>query len=243
MDQPEKIEHDGLEHLEQIPLDSKDNESPEEKLPLWGAAKKRPRVILCCMVMSLSPLVNGFDTLIISLVTAMPAFQYVIVVSTGLLILQGCPCGLVQLTFFICRTVYGDPSGVIPAQWLSLWTSMIAVGIVAGAMSSGPTADRLGCRVSVFIGGAIAVAGSIVCVFSDQFEELQSRRILFLFAKIIVGIGLGFMLPASQTYISEIAPNELKGPLLSAYTLSMVRPSNTIEFILMANWIRSVDKS
>ncbi|CEL04584.1 hypothetical protein ASPCAL05712 [Aspergillus calidoustus] len=160
----------------------------------WEAAKKRPRVIICCIIMSLSPLVTGFDNIIIGLVTAMPAFQM----------------------------VYGDTSGVIPAQWLSLWTSMVAVGVITGAMLSGPIADRWGCRVSVLIGGVIAAAGSIICAFADEIGVLQNRRILFLFAKIIIGLGLGFMLPASQTYISEVAPVELKGPLLSAYTLSMV---------------------
>jgi MFS family permease len=100
---------------------------------------------------------------------------------------------------------------------------MVAVGVIAGAMLSGPVSDRWGCRVSVTVGGITAVAGSMVCAFSDEIDLLQYRRILFLFGKIIIGGGLGFMLPASQTYTSEVAPVELKGPLLSAYTLSMVR--------------------
>lgn len=100
---------------------------------------------------------------------------------------------------------------------------MVAVGIMIGAMLSGPLSDRWGCKFSVSFGGTITVAGSLICVFCDQLDVLQNRRILFLFAKIIIGVGLGFMLPASQTYISEVAPVELKGPLLSAYTLTMVR--------------------
>lgn len=100
---------------------------------------------------------------------------------------------------------------------------MVAVGVITGAMLSGPVSDRWGCRVSVTIGGIIAVAGSMVCAFADEIDVLRHRRILFLFGKIVIGGGLGFMLPASQTYISEVAPVELKGPLLSTYTLSMVR--------------------
>ncbi|KAJ5652635.1 hypothetical protein N7507_010061 [Penicillium longicatenatum] len=194
MSETEKVEHGRLEHVEQTSAGSRPDEAYEEQRSSWEAAKASPKAILCCIVMSLSPLVTGFDNIIIGLVTAMPAFQ----------------------------AVYGDVTGVIPAQWLSLWTSMVAVGVITGAMFSGPMSDRWGCRVPVFIGGIIAVAGSIICAFADEFDVLQHRRILFLFAKIIVGLGMGFMLPASQTYISEVAPVELKGPLLSAYTLSMV---------------------
>ncbi|KAJ6032507.1 hypothetical protein N7540_003239 [Penicillium herquei] len=194
MSESEKVQQGGLEHVEQISPGSKQDESSEEHISPWGAAKENPRVILCCIIMSLSPLVTGFDSIIIALVTAMPAFQM----------------------------VYGDTSDVIPAEWLSLWTSMVAVGVITGAMLSGPIADRWGCRIPISIGGVIGVTGSIICAFSDEIDVLQHRRILFLFAKIIVGLGLGFMLPASQTYISEVAPVELKGPLLSAYTLSMV---------------------
>ncbi|KAL2820612.1 general substrate transporter [Aspergillus granulosus] len=194
MGETEKVEQDVLEVVEQTSPGSKTDESYDEQRSPWEAAKASPKAIICCTIMSLSPLVTGFDNIIIGLVTAMPAFQM----------------------------VYGEASGVIPAQWLSLWTSMVAVGVIIGAMLSGPMSDRWGCRVPVLIGGFIAVAGSIICAFADELEVLQNRRILFLFAKIIVGLGMGFMLPASQTYISEVAPVELKGPLLSAYTLSMV---------------------
>ncbi|KAJ5525545.1 hypothetical protein N7494_012195 [Penicillium frequentans] len=193
MSEIEKVRQDDLEHLEQVSSAQKQDESNEEQRSLWEACKQSPRIIACCTVMSMNPFVFGFDNLLISLMTAMPAFQ----------------------------VSFGDSSGTIPAVWLSLWTSMVAVGIMIGAMLSGPLSDRWGCKFSVSFGGTIAVAGSLICVFCDQLDVLQNRRILFLFAKIIIGVGLGFMLPASQTYISEVAPVELKGPLLSAYTLTM----------------------
>jgi MFS family permease len=96
-------------------------------------------------------------------------------------------------------------------------------------MLSGPLSDRWGCKFSVSIGGTITVAGNLICVFSDEVDVLNHRRILFLFAKIIIGVGFGFMLPASQTYISEVAPVALRGPLLSAYTLFMVRSAETFD--------------
>ncbi|CEO60091.1 hypothetical protein PMG11_04734 [Penicillium brasilianum] len=184
----------GLEHLEQVSPGQKYEEGHQVQRSPWEAAKQSPKVILCCVVMSLSPFVTGFDNLIIGLMTAMPAFQ----------------------------STYGDSSGVIPALWLSLWTSMVAVGVVVGAMLAGLVSDRWGCRVAVMIGGLTAVTGSMICTFADELDVLQHRRVLFLFGKIIIGCGLGFMLPASQTYISEVAPAELKGPLLGAYLLSMV---------------------
>ncbi|KAL4733732.1 general substrate transporter [Aspergillus similis] len=191
MEGDKEIEQGGLEHRETV--SSAQDTTPGEQLCAWKTIKKCPRAVLSCVVMLLSPFVFGFDNIIISLMTAMPAFQ----------------------------SNFGDSSGVIPALWLSLWTSMVAVGVMIGAMAAGRVSERWGCRISVSVGASIAVAGTMTCTFSDELNALSSRRVLFLFGKMIIGSGLGLMLPASQTYISEVAPVALKEPLLSAYTLSM----------------------
>lgn len=48
------------------------------------------------------------------------------------------------------------------------------------------------------------------------------RRVLFLFAKIIIGMGCGVLMSACQTYISEIAPKNLRGVVLGFYAFNVV---------------------
>ncbi|KAJ0272770.1 hypothetical protein COL940_010275, partial [Colletotrichum noveboracense] len=47
------------------------------------------------------------------------------------------------------------------------------------------------------------------------------RRVLFLFAKIIIGMGCGVLMSACQTYISEIAPKNLRGVVLGFYAFNV----------------------
>lgn len=75
-DDIDKVGQGGLEHLEQVSPGQKEEEGYEVQRSPWEAAKESPKIILCCIVMSLSPFVTGFDNIIIGLMTAMPAFQY-----------------------------------------------------------------------------------------------------------------------------------------------------------------------
>ncbi len=49
------------------------NESTE--LTIWQTVKENPKVIGAAVAMTIGPVVYGFDSIIISLVTAMPSFQ------------------------------------------------------------------------------------------------------------------------------------------------------------------------
>lgn len=54
-------------------------------------------------------------------------------------------------------------------------------------------------------------------------ESFLSRRLAFFFAKICIGLGMGFLVATCQTYISEIASPKIRGPLLGLYTFMSVR--------------------
>jgi hypothetical protein len=112
---------------------------------------------------------------------------------------------------------------ILPAMWLSLWTSMISVGVMAGALATGYVCDHFGSRIAVLLGCLVSIAGAMVCTFSDHSGGLELRRVVFLIGKMVLGLGLGFVLPASQTYISEVSPMRVRGPLLSSFTMFVVR--------------------
>ncbi|KAJ6008269.1 hypothetical protein N7540_012245 [Penicillium herquei] len=171
--------------------------SDDDNLTMWQLMKKNNWAILYCCLMSVSPMVFGFDVITVGIATAMPAFQE----SFGTLT---------------------DGTYLLPAMWLSLWTTMMPVGIMFGSLSGSFTTDRYGTRWSTIIGGFFAVAGALLTLFSDRLSDLESRRGLFTGSKVILGWGLGFMLPASQTYVSEVSPVRLRGALLSFFTISML---------------------
>ncbi|KAJ5702008.1 hypothetical protein N7488_009556 [Penicillium malachiteum] len=156
--------------------------SDDDNLTMWQLTKKNIWAILYCCLMSVSPMVFGFDVITVGIATAMPAFQE----SFGTL---------------------ADGTYVLPAMWLSLWITMMPIGMERG----GPP-----------LSGFFAVAGALLTLFSNLLADLESRRGLFTGPKVILGWGLGFMLPASQTYVSEVAPVRLRGALLPFFTISML---------------------
>lgn len=46
---------------------------------------------------------------------------------------------------------------------------------------------------------------------------LTNRRVLFLFSKIVTGVGVGGLITTCQTYVSEVAPVKLRGGLLAFF--------------------------
>lgn len=52
--------------------------------------------------------------------------------------------------------------------------------------------------------------------------SVMDRRVVFLFAKIIIGMGCGSLMSVCQTYISEIAPKNLRGVVLGFYGFNIV---------------------
>ncbi|KAL3456929.1 general substrate transporter [Aspergillus heterothallicus] len=196
MDQKDTTQH--IEQGQEAPKPDNGQSQAGDNQTVWQVVWEKRMAVLYCLCLSLGPIAYGFDMIIISLVTAMPAFQ---------------------LNF-------GDPDGsgmyILPAMWLSLWTSMISVGVMAGALATGYICDHFGSRIAVLLGCLVSIAGAMVCTFSDHSGGLELRRVVFLIGKMVLGLGLGFMLPASQTYISEVSPMRVRGPLLSSFTMFVV---------------------
>lgn len=91
-----------------------------------------------------------------------------------------------------------------------------------GAGINGPLADRFGRKIPFITGGLFAVAAVAIFYMSDRSDSLDHRRGAFLAGKTVLGIALGMLISTCQTYISEVTPTRLRGPLLSIFTFVMV---------------------
>lgn len=87
--------------------------------------------------------------------------------------------------------------------------SAALIGMVFGALGSGPLADRCG-RKRVLV-GAVFLFGlfSLLSAFSASVEQLLVLRLL-------TGIGLGAAMPNATTLLSEYTPESLKSLLVTS---------------------------
>lgn len=105
------------------------------------------------------------------------------------------------------------------------WAASCAlVGCMAGAMISGVLSDRLG-RKKVLMISAFAFAISSLGIM------IPSGIGSFIFFRFIGGIGIGVASILSPMYISEIAPADIRGRLISIYQLGIVTGILLIYFV------------
>lgn len=105
------------------------------------------------------------------------------------------------------------------------WAASCAlIGCMAGAMLSGGLSDRLG-RKKVLMISAFAFAVSSVGIM------IPSGISTFIFFRFIGGVGIGIASILSPMYISEIAPANIRGKLISIYQLGIVTGILLIYFV------------
>lgn len=94
-------------------------------------------------------------------------------------------------------------------------TSMLLVGAAVGALTAGRAADALGRRMTLLIGGAVFVVGSIWCALADSIVMLGAARTF-------LGVAVGGVSIVSPMYIAEMVPPAVRGRLVSLNTLMIV---------------------
>ena len=92
--------------------------------------------------------------------------------------------------------------------------SVVLIGCMAGAASAGALADRIGRRLTLLVAGLIFLAGALISAFTPDENVL-------LFGRFVVGIGIGFSSVVAPLYISEVAPAEVRGALVSLYQFAI----------------------
>ena len=102
----------------------------------------------------------------------------------------------------------------LPTKLQEFTISVVLIGCMAGALTAGWFADRIGRRWTLFVAGVVFIAGAIVSAFApDEYVLLAGR--------LIVGIGIGFSSVVAPLYISEVAPSNVRGALVSLYQFAI----------------------
>ncbi|RJT45423.1 sugar porter family MFS transporter [Rahnella woolbedingensis] len=90
--------------------------------------------------------------------------------------------------------------------------SVMMLGAALGALCSGPLCSRLGRKKTLLIGAALFVVGSVGCAFAPDLQMLVISRFL-------LGAAVGVASFVAPLYLSEIAPEHIRGSMISLYQL------------------------
>ncbi|RYP47493.1 hypothetical protein DL768_006465 [Monosporascus sp. mg162] len=100
---------------------------------------------------------------------------------------------------------------VIPSSTASLFTSILSCGTFFGALIGGDIADFIGRRPTIISGCLVFCVGCVLQISSTNQE------VLFVFGRLIAGVGVGFISAVVILYMSEIAPKKVRGAIVSGY--------------------------
>jgi AAHS family 4-hydroxybenzoate transporter-like MFS transporter len=87
--------------------------------------------------------------------------------------------------------------------------SAALIGMVFGALGSGPIADRFGRKVVLVVAVGLFGFFSLLSAFSTSLDQLLVLRLL-------TGLGLGAAMPNATTLLSEYTPERLKSLLVTS---------------------------
>lgn len=96
-------------------------------------------------------------------------------------------------------------------------------GCIIGVSIAGYVADKIGRKKTLLITALLFAVSAIGSAIADSY-------IFFVIARIIGGVGVGAASMLSPLYISEIAPADKRGTLVSLYQLAIVLGINIVFF-------------
>ncbi|KAM0754628.1 general substrate transporter [Meredithblackwellia eburnea MCA 4105] len=118
------------------------------------------------------------------------------------------------------------------AQYVSVWGGMQSVGQVIGMTTLNFLSDKAGRKKTLY-------AIWICMVASVLAESLAKTWWAWLIAKILAGMGVGGMQATLPVYISEIAPTQLRGALINAYSAWFVVGQLVAPIVLQQNNLKT----
>jgi len=95
-----------------------------------------------------------------------------------------------------------------------LVVAAVPIGAVAGAAIAGPAADTYGRRLMILVAAAVFIVGALASAAAPGVEVL-------VIARVVIGVAIGLASAAAPVYISEVAPPESRGRLVSFFQLAV----------------------
>ncbi|KAF2645508.1 general substrate transporter [Massarina eburnea CBS 473.64] len=108
-----------------------------------------------------------------------------------------------------------DGTYEIPASDLSIMSSMINVGELVGSLGAAPLNDFLGRKGAFLVSAILAIIGTVLQVITDH------EKGIIIGGRVILGLGVGIFSSTGPLYIAEIAPTEIRGPLLGCWQFTI----------------------
>ncbi|KAF2462631.1 MFS general substrate transporter [Lindgomyces ingoldianus] len=180
------------------PKGTKDDE--HKSAPLGKSVKQYSTLVWWMLGLSIAILYSGYDSVILGTLNAVDAYQR----DWGEWMFNDDP-----------KPEKAKWEWTIPALWLSLWDGIGPLGQIAGTALGGWLVDRRGRRFCLMVGSTIGIVAILELFFSNRPADKEWRRIMLLIGKVLQGFGLGIIKIGTITYMSEVTPTKLKGPIMS----------------------------
>jgi sugar porter (SP) family MFS transporter len=124
-------------------------------------------------------------------------------------LLFGYDTGVIAGALLFIKTDFG-----IGSFLQGLVVAAVPIGAVAGAAFAGPAADRYGRRLMILLAAGIFIVGALASAAAPGVEVL-------VIARVVIGVAIGLASAAAPVYISEVAPPESRGRLVSFFQLAV----------------------
>lgn len=98
---------------------------------------------------------------------------------------------------------------------MGAWNAGSPIGIMLGSLAGGVIQDRWGRRLSLGIGSVSSALG-VAVVWCSQYAN-GSRHGVFMLGKLCQGTTIGIAACTAQTYMSEVLPPAIRGPLIAFF--------------------------
>ena len=106
----------------------------------------------------------------------------------------------------------GEPA--ISAKVVSYWQGFGEMSKTLGMFTAGTFADRLGRKWAMIMAIVVLLTGSILEITANGWQH-------WLAGAIVIRLGVGLAQSILVTYISELAPFQIRGFMIGAYQLSL----------------------
>ncbi len=137
------------------------------------------------------------------------------------------------LLFGFDTAVISGTEKIVKAQYRldalaeGLFTASALIGCLAGAAVAGAAGDRFGRKQVLIVSAVLFFLSAIGCAVGPEYWQVFSSRI-------VAGVGVGMASVLAPMYISEFAPQQIRGRLVATFQLSIVIG---ILAAFLSNWL------